>query len=132
MEEKIREEKITFFRLLYSGALGIAVFALVQFLQLPNLDVSLTIGLYCFAISIPFTATGIVLLTQRSIDPPEFVTLVFNVGGIVGLLASVLGMACLFWHFCPAVGIVFTIASISAYLSSVYYFRQPRTQRCGP
>lgn len=126
-EREIRENRSRFFRLLFSGALGIAVLAVIECLQLrPDaFDAPLTVSLYCFAISVPLTATGIVLPTMG--DKPVLQKLdafIFYIGGRVGLSVSFLGMVCLFWHFFTAAGIIFAVFGLLAYMFSVRYSRR--------
>lgn len=124
-------------RLLYSGALGISVVAFSQLLQqdVTRLDSCsppwwitlgipapcLTVSIYCFALSIPLMAVGILLLTDKGYAswPTSLITteVIFVVGSVIGLLASFVGTFFLFLHFYGAAAVIFVIASVVAFIA---------------
>jgi hypothetical protein len=108
-------------RLVYSGALAIAVVAVTQLLgrDPDELDPALSISIYCFAISMPLMAVGILLLTAETfphrLKLSSLTGFVLVVGSIVGFFASLAGMFFLFWHFHPGAAVTFTFTTAVAY-----------------
>lgn len=102
-------------KIIFSGIVGFASIAMVQLLslRLDSLDIALTISLYSFAISLPFS-TMILLLSffkenyKKSIPESKiFITFVALVA-----LIFLFGVAALFFHFDTQKGIIFAICAI--------------------
>jgi uncharacterized membrane protein len=93
------------------------------------LDLALNVAIYCFAVSMPLMAVGILLLTAENIrDFAELSTpagFVLVVGSALGLLTSVVGMFSVFWHFHPEAAMIFGITATIAYGA---WLRRPRTR----
>ena len=86
-------------RLLFSGALGISVVAVIQLLQLSSFDTALVVSLICFAISIPLTAMSVYVSTLE-IDNKEAANSNWFMGfSALGLGATLGGLISLFFHF---------------------------------
>ena len=105
-----------------SGLLGLAVVTLVQLLQVEEpLDVSLTVSVYCFAISIPILALRVMAKTRES--QFEYLVKIWWVEGTlyVGLLASFVGFVAVFFHFSYIVGALFLCFGIAAVVVDLVY-----------
>jgi hypothetical protein len=101
----------------YSALIGTAVIALIQLLQVTILDLPLRVGLFSFAVAIPLLA-GSLMCDNMKADYPinidTYLEFAMNWGGI---LASYVGIACLFWHFGFYVALTFFLFSIGAYIA---------------
>jgi ABC-type amino acid transport system permease subunit len=128
-EDRSRED-----RLLFSGGLGISLLAVIQLLQLTELDWALSFSLHCFALSMPLTAMGVFLMDlelslKRHINGYVFALTV----GIIGLVATVSGVAGLFihlgyigksWYGGWEVAMIFGISTLIAIVLA--YYSHPR------
>src|SRR5215208_973653 len=93
-ESRTRED-----RLLFSGGLGISLLAVIQLLQLDELNWALSFSLHCFALSIPLTAIGVFLMDlEIAVKRPINRAGLTLTAGIIGLVATVAGVVGLFIH----------------------------------
>jgi hypothetical protein len=107
---------ITASRLINSGALAIAVVGVTQLVQRDTLDTPLLVSLYCFALSIPLSAASTILLALQGSASPYPANSHFGaVMILIGSVATLAGIFCLFWHFNLYAGIVFLVSSFAAY-----------------
>jgi len=110
-------------RLLFGALLGLGIVVVVQLISLRRLDRSLTLSLYCFAVSIP-------LLSMRLVNSLMFTYFEYDVSvwynrisPLIGGFAALLGLNALFWHFSRIAGFLFgslCIASLIAFGNYVY------------
>jgi cation transport ATPase len=92
-----------------AGLLGTSIVAVTQLLQVPELDAYLTISACAFAFAIPILAIQLWLARWTSYQKHDV-----DWGSLtiwLGAIASVLGLASLFWHFSWLVGISFAIGA---------------------
>jgi hypothetical protein len=107
---------ITASRLINSGALAIAVLAVTQLVQRNSLDYPLLISLYLFGLSMPLSAASTILLALQGSTSPYPANSVYGaVTILIGCIATLAGIFCLFLHFNMYVGIVFLVSSFAAY-----------------
>jgi hypothetical protein len=119
-------EKSRLDRLLFSGGLGISVVAVFQLMSMSELDWVLSFSLHCFALAIPLLSVGVVLMDvelERKNHVRNYVLVLGS--GLVGLVATVLGLVGVFVHLGDVgkfvfhkweVAAIFVIAVVIAYL----------------
>jgi hypothetical protein len=127
-----RERWFSVERVIASGSLAISVVILTQLLQVePPLTSSLTISLYCCAVSIPLSSLDLVLMSarlDRKADAGELSTRHYflYVWGfnVWGPLVALVGTIAVFAHFSGISAILFAIISVAAFVCGmVYLFR---------
>ena len=103
LRERARED-----RLVFSGALGISVLAIIQFLQLSEGNSTLSFSLQCFALSIPLCAMGVVLadweLARKRQVRNDWL---YRSVGYGGLIVTGVGLVGLFLHLGNVLGTFF-------------------------
>ena len=93
----------------FGALVGVNVIAVVELLGLSQLDNSLRVALYCFAISIPLLCAYLININFAN-SYEHLTSCWYNVGAMaVGSLASIAGMASIFWHFSSTLGLLFVI-----------------------
>jgi hypothetical protein len=107
-------------RVVSTGALGIAVVAVTQSLQLgSSIEFPLRTSIVLFAVSLPLSATDLLLRTPLSHGytlPKWLERLSVRWLWALGGYASFMGVLFMFWHFSFTTCVVFGIASSLAYL----------------
>jgi hypothetical protein len=102
--------------LVYTAFLGAATVALIE-LQTTTLDSPLRVGVFAFATAMPLLA-GSILADLMKASYPINIDTHWEMGMIwVGMLASYIGIVCLFWHFSFFAAFVFFLVSIGAFLA---------------
>jgi hypothetical protein len=102
--------------LMASGLAGVNVIAIVQLASTNTLSWPLTIGVFCFAVSIPLLAATVVVLSEHEELPEMHQTFHYAVLLLGGSFLSLAGIAALFFHLNYAAGGAFLITVISAAL----------------
>jgi hypothetical protein len=102
--------------LLFWGALGAEVVAFTQLLGRDQLDIPLTVSLYCFALSLPFLVLGIMLFifASRARLPDRGIAgRVLLLSHLLGLLPAFIGLVSLFCHFSALAALLFAGSSVA-------------------
>lgn len=94
---------------------------MLQFLSLNALDKRLSLGLYCFVISIPLLALHLRILLLHTGADYRIRTWYDPVAAIIGLLLSLVGLTATFFHFSIKAGCVFSGLVIFGLLASHHY-----------
>src|SRR5262245_47401144 len=92
-------------RLIYAGLLGLAAAGVIELVDKDTLNTPQLIAVYAFALAIPLLAVGLVTDYARRAGTP--IPAWRDLLGVAGSLASVFGLAALFFHFGVGPGIVF-------------------------
>lgn len=79
-------------------------------MDMGELDLAQTAGVYSFALAIPLLAVG--LITDYARRAGTFVPVWRDLLGIVGAASAVVGFAALFFHFGIGAGIVFALGCV--------------------
>lgn len=91
-------------RIVVGASLGLNILAVFQILDMPNLDSSLTLAIYCFAFSTPALAAYLTVLMDGEVGRiHERVGVLAVLGGI----ASFIGLTAVFFHMTVGAGLVF-------------------------
>jgi hypothetical protein len=98
----------------YTGFIGTAVVAFIQLLQITILDLPLWVGLIAFAVAIPLLAGSLFCDNRKAHYPTNMETWWERAMNVVGMLATYVGITCLFWHFSFVAALIFFLASIVA------------------
>ena len=99
-------------RLIYAGLLGLGAACVIQLIDKSDLDLAQEIGIYAFALSIPFLAAGLVADYARQAGtrvPP-----LYDLVGVLGALGAVVGFGSLFFHFGIGHGVMFAVCVVIA------------------
>ena len=108
-------------RLIFTALLGMSIIAVVQIVGRTELDISLIIALYCFAVAIPFLASFIWMIDSVS-DPKKLADAwYYDFVGIIGALGALAGIGAIFWHFSKIIGVVFIVCSMFGFCSMIAY-----------
>ncbi len=99
---------------MYTGFIGTAVVAFIQLLQITTLDLPLYMGLIAFAVAIPLLAGSLFCDNTKANYPTNIETWLERAMNVVGLLATYVGISCLFWHFSLVAAFIFFLVSIVA------------------
>lgn len=100
---------------IYSALLGLSIVATIQLLQVPELDLPLTISLYAFAVNIPPLAV-MILSIRDSLDYEYNVPFrwLADMGLATGLI-SLLAVVSIFWHFSWIAGVLVIVSGAVAF-----------------
>ena len=107
-------------RYVYIGLLGVDFLMLLQLLSIKPLDISLRFSLYCFAIAIPQLAIIGIFIIKEARPHYSIAPKVRLFCSYAGLIPSLLGILCIFWHFSQFIALLFIISSIFAYIFWAY------------
>jgi hypothetical protein len=99
---------------MYSGLLGISTVAMTQILPITPLDRALRVAVFAFAVAIPLLAGSIMAEREKTRTPINIDTSLELVMNLASMLASVVGVTSIFFHFGVLVGVVFLAFSIFA------------------
>lgn len=110
--------------LVFSGILGISVLAVIQFLQLNELDQYLTISLYCFAFAIPLLTMFVFQLRATAHLKFMIRRSHFALLGNLSITTGFLGLICIFLHFSKSAGAIFFLSSIAAVIIGGRFHRK--------
>jgi hypothetical protein len=107
---------LLFGRSMFAGSFGIMLVGLTQLLGRDQLDLPLTVSIYCFAFSMPLMVTGIYITTFRGYGSQQeiigFMGIVYFACNFLGLPVALIGLGCLFLHFSYPAAILFAIISV--------------------
>ncbi len=92
-------------RLIYAGLLGLAAATLIQLVDKDTLNLAQQVGVYANAVAVPLLTGGLMTDYARRAgrDAPPGHRLL----GLFGILAALVGLAAMFFHFGTVVGGVF-------------------------
>jgi hypothetical protein len=100
--------------LIYSALLGISTVAMTQILPISPLDRALRVAVFAFAVTIPLLAGSIMIERIKMSEPINIDTRLEAVMNLAGILASVVGITSIVFHFGVFAGVVFLAISIFA------------------
>jgi hypothetical protein len=99
-------------RFLFTALLGVSIVAVIQIVGRSEVDRSLFVSLYAFAVAVPFLGvfiwTGDLFVTNK----PSLDRWYYNFVGVAGSLASLIGIGAIFWHFSRTIGVIFILCSL--------------------
>src|SRR5262245_35071969 len=97
-------------RLIYAGLLGLSAAGVIELVDKDALNTPQLIGVYAFALAIPLLAVG--LITDYARRAGTHIPRWRDLLGVIGALASVFGLASLFFHFGVGPGVFFAAGCI--------------------
>jgi hypothetical protein len=101
-------------RLIYAGLLGLAVASVLQVFEREETDLAQEVGLHAFALAIPLLAVG--LITDYARRAGTLIPGWYNLIGLLGAFASIVGFGALLFHFGIGVGLIFAVGSVLCFL----------------
>lgn len=101
-------------RLIYAGLLGLSAAGVIELVDKEALSTPQLVGVYAFSLAIPLLAVGLVTDYARRAGTP--IPGWRDILGVVGALASVFGLASLFFHFGFFPGAVFATMCIIGFI----------------
>ena len=102
-------------RVIFVGLLGLAAATVTQVASRENLTAELDAAIYCFALAMPLLTGGLVSEYARQAGTPVPASQMLV--GLVGILAALGGLLCLFLHFATTAGVVFGVGCVLAFLA---------------
>jgi hypothetical protein len=105
----------------YSALLGVSVVGVMQLLQVPQLDLPLYISVIAFAVAIPMLTYGVYqvrwLQQYRYHIPSPWI----DGMGWFAMLASLLGLIGIFWHFWWVAGTLFILCGSAVFVFALVF-----------
>lgn len=100
--------------ILFGGLTGISSIAVIQLISVPELDLPLTIAMWCFAFSLPLSAFYTLSAQEHLKVNGTKVPTLYEAFAILTMLVGFSGLAAGFWHigFWPLM--IFSVASLMA------------------
>ena len=112
-EDKMEQNGKTILAIISLGLAAAGIATIIQLATLSKLDCSLSVTIYGFSIAIPMLVTsGLAVhpsfeINLGQIKSKALLTIIY----VVGILASVIAVGGLFFHFSKSAGIAFGVAS---------------------
>lgn len=120
---KINKQGASLDRLGAAAMLVLSTVILAELLSVNELDRMLRLALSSLAVAIPCLACTVYSLESGLADGAEEVLMTWYLAIVAysGLIASLIGIGAVFWHFDPMVGRIFVGASIVAIVAGSAY-----------
>lgn len=100
--------------LIYGGLILIGVYMVEPFLTAPSLDVSATISILAFAVSIPLLAALVMVNRQEAFRGRRTPSVMVTVAQAVAQSAAFVGIVAGFWHISWVAGVTFLVTGLVA------------------
>ena len=100
--------------LIYGGLILIGVYMVEPFLTAPSLDVSATISILAFAVSIPLLAALVMVNRQEAFRGRRTPSVMVTVAQAVAQSAAFVGIVAGFWHISWVAGVTFLVTRLVA------------------
>jgi hypothetical protein len=120
----VSEQRLTENRLTFLGLLGMSVIAVLQLITCDNMDNSLIVAAVAFSLAVPFLTVDAIIVHMEAVlkktlakDPPIQIFTQFG-----GVLASVVGLNAIFWHFDWRIGVLFLLCCLLAIVEFVIIY----------
>lgn len=124
---KVNEEKRKRLQLINTSLIGFCAVAITQILTLENLDIFLTISMYCFALSLPFLVARFFQLLEESYHKYTINVWYNSLITVVAMVVPIVGIGAIFLHFSWTISIVFLLGVIIAFLIFVDFLAKIET-----
>lgn len=108
-------------RLILSGLIVISLIIVQDLIALGPLNITATISIIAFAISIPLSAFSILIdyyFRVSSLSLPWRYTSLW----IISILSAIVGIVAAFWHASWMAAVVFLISGIIGFIAYIYYW----------